>query len=178
MLLLGRPLFIFGVGFLMLTYALLHQYGAGVVLEKTLTELTRKETVIERNLIQSLHLKKFQKQIYVPYSRLKKQGVFQPTTADILKKRLKYLLRSSGVHRGLLKVTFIPEELPSNYPYDLRTHEVLLQFSSRNESVVYQLLKNMEKNLPGLVQVKKLNLWKRGRRKIEGIVEVRIVNLL
>jgi hypothetical protein len=127
---------------------------------------------------QSLNANKFQKEIYKPYRRLKKQGVFHSTSPAILKKHLKHLLRSSGVPAHMLQVTFIPEETPKNHPYDLCSHEIILEISSRTENAVYQLLKNMEKNLPGLVKVKKFNLWKKGRRKTEGILEVKVINLL
>lgn len=178
MLFLARPLFIFGVGFLLFAYALFHSHHIHANLKNTWEEFAQKERVLQEKRNQSLNAEKFHKEIYKPYKKLKKQGVFQPTNSVILKKHLKHLLRSSGVHAPSLQVAFMTEGAPHNYPYHLRIHEVMLEFSARSETPLYQLLKNMEKSLPGLVQVKKFNLGKKGRRKVEGMLEMRVINLL
>jgi hypothetical protein len=178
MLAIGRPLFIFGVGFLLLAYALFYCHKAQTNLNTALEELSQQKRLLQEKRNQFVCAEKFQKEVYRPYTKLKKKGVFQPTTSTILKKHLKYLLRSSGVRANSLQVSFVPEDIPKTTTHDLRTHEVILEFSSRTETPVYQFLKNMEKNLPGLLQIKKFNLQKKGRRKIDGTLEVRVVNLL
>jgi hypothetical protein len=178
MLLVARPLFIFGVGFLLLAYGIFQHHQARTTLTTVLEKLSQQDHLLQEKRDQFFCAEKFQKEVYKPYTKLKKQGVFQPTTSTILKKHLKYLLRSSGVHANSLHVAFISEDIPKNSPYDLRTHEIILEFSARTEILIYQLLKNMGKSLPGLIQIKKFELYKKGRRKIEGTLEVSVVNLL
>ena len=178
MLPVARPLFIFGVGFLLVAYALFQHHQTQTTLNTALEELSQQDHRSQTKRNQFVCAEKFQKEVYKPYTKLKKQGIFHPTTSPVLKKHLKHLLRSSGVHANTLQVNFVPEDSPSNHAFDLRTHEVILEFSARSEAPVYQLLKNMEKNLPGLLQIRKFNLSKKGRRKIEGTLEVRVVNLL
>ncbi len=178
MLFLARPFLIFGVGCLSLFYALFQYHQAQVNLNTALETLSQKTRLLQEKRDRFVCAKKFQKEIYKPYTKLKKQGVFQPTTSPLLKKHLKHLLRSSGVHANALQIRFIPEDVPRNHIYDLRAHEIIFEFSARTDPPIYHLLKNMEQNLPGLLQIKQFNLSKKGRRKIEGALDVRVVNLL